>query len=128
MTTTLHKPKKRKTHERRYERGKSRAIVVTLLSGGLYGLASCTRREETLPIEVAWERAVKMRLAAEATDRLKKKAAKAGVPYAQYVRRRRTTLEPAGLFLSKIQDHSRGSVRFNRMGLMRRRCAHRGNI
>jgi hypothetical protein len=39
--------------------------------------------------EVAWERAVKMRLAAEATDRLKKRAAKAGVSYAQIARRRR---------------------------------------
>ena len=91
MTTTLHKPIKRKTHERRYERGKSRAIIVTLYPAGFMGLRlEGTRREETLPIEVAWERAVKMRLAAEATDRLKKRAAKAGVPYAQYARRRRT--------------------------------------
>jgi hypothetical protein len=81
---------KRKTHERRYERGKSRAIVVTLYPAGYMGLRlEGTRREETLPIEVAWGRAVKMRLAAEATDRLKKKAAKAGVPYAQYYARRR---------------------------------------
>jgi hypothetical protein len=62
MTTTLHKPIKRKTHERRYERGKSRAIVVTLYPAGYMGLRlEGTRREETLPIEVAWEYAVKMR-------------------------------------------------------------------
>jgi hypothetical protein len=66
------------------------ALVVTLYPAGYMGLRlEGTRREETLPIEVAWERAVKMRLAAEATDRLKKRAAKAGVSYAHYARRRR---------------------------------------
>jgi len=91
MATMLRKPVKRKTNERRYDRGKSRAIIVTLYPAGYMGLRlEGTRREETLPIEVAWERAVKMRVVAEATDRLKKKAEKAGISYAQYVRRQRT--------------------------------------
>lgn len=90
MTTILRKPVKRKSHEHRFDRGKRRAIVVTLYPAGFIGLRlEGTRREETLPIEVAYERAVKTRLAAEATERLKKKAAKAGVPFAQYARRKR---------------------------------------
>src|ERR1700756_3535752 len=76
MTTTLHKPIKPRTRERRYERGKSRAIIVTLYPAGYMGLRlEGTRREETLPIEVAWERAVKMRIAFEATERLKRTSA-----------------------------------------------------
>ena len=90
MTTLLRKPVRRKTHEQRYEKGKRRAIIVTLYPSGYMGLRlEGTRREETLPIEVAWERAVKTRLAAEATEKLKKKAERAGLSYAQYVRRRR---------------------------------------
>jgi hypothetical protein len=62
---------------------------VTLYPAGYMGLRlEGMRREENLPIEVAWERAVKMRLGAEATERLKKNGAKSGIPYAHYVRQR----------------------------------------
>jgi hypothetical protein len=90
MTTLLHKPVKRKTHEQRFESGKRRAIIVTLHPAGYIGFRlEGTRREETMPIEAAWERAVKMRLALETTERLKRKAEKAGVSYAYYMRRTR---------------------------------------
>lgn len=91
MTTQLSKPVKRLSNEARYENGKRRLIVVTLYPAGFIGFRlQGTRREETMPIEAAWERAVKMRVAAEATERMKKKAAKAGVPFAVYCRRKRS--------------------------------------
>lgn len=90
MTTVLNKPIKRKSHQSRREVGKLRAIIVTLYPAGFIGLRlEGTRREETIPIEAAYERAVKMRLAAEQTERLKRKAEKAGISLAVYIRRKR---------------------------------------
>lgn len=90
MTTVLHKPVRRVTRETRFEAGKRRAIIVTMYPAGYLGLRlQGTRREETLLIEAAWERAVKMRLAMEARERLQRKADKAGVSIAVYLRPKR---------------------------------------
>jgi hypothetical protein len=90
MTTTLHKPVKRRTNEVRRDRSKMRPIIITLYPAGHLGLRlEGTRREETIPMQAIFERAVKMRIAAEATARLQKKADKAGVSLAHYVRRKR---------------------------------------
>jgi hypothetical protein len=76
MTTTLSKPVKRRSNEVRRDRGKYRAIIVTLYPAGYIGLRlQGTRREETIPIEAAYERAVKMRLALEKAERKKKREA-----------------------------------------------------
>jgi hypothetical protein len=89
MTTDLKKPVKRRTNEQRRDVGKFRQIIVTLYPAGFIGLRlEGTRREETLPIQAAYERAIKMRLAAEAQEKLKRKADKAGLSVAAYARRK----------------------------------------
>lgn len=90
MTTQLKKPVKRISNESRYESGKLRCVIVTVCPAGHIGLRlEGTRQEETMPIMAAWERAVKMRLAAEATAKLQKKADKAGVSLRVYVQRKK---------------------------------------
>jgi hypothetical protein len=90
MTTQLKKHVKRISNEARYENGKLRRVIVTLYPAGHIGLRlEGTRREETMPIMAAWERAVKMRLAMEAHAKLQKKAEKAGVPLRVYVQRKK---------------------------------------
>jgi hypothetical protein len=74
MTTTLSKPVKRRSNEFRRDLGKARVIVVTLYPAGYIGLRlQGTRREETIPIEAVYERAIKMRLALEKAERKKKR-------------------------------------------------------
>jgi hypothetical protein len=74
MTTILHKPVKRRTRELRRDRGKLRAIIVTLYPAGHIGLRlHGTRREETIPIEAVYERAVKMRLTLEQAEKRKQR-------------------------------------------------------
>jgi hypothetical protein len=81
MTTTLHKPVKRRTNEVRRDRGKLRAVIVTLYPAGHIGLRlQGTRHEETIPIEAVYERAVKMRLAFEQAERRKKREAQRSRP------------------------------------------------
>jgi hypothetical protein len=61
----------------RRDRGRLRAIIVTLYPAGHIGLRlQGTRREETIPIEAVYERAVKMRLALEQAERRKKREAR----------------------------------------------------
>lgn len=85
MTTKLSKPVKRVSNESRYESGKLRPIIVTIYPAGFIGLRlQGTRREETMPIEAAWERAIKMRVAQEAEDKLREKAELAGIPISRY--------------------------------------------
>jgi hypothetical protein len=63
MTTALHKPIRRRSNEFRRDRGKARAIIVTLYPAGYIGLRlQGLRCEEPIPIESVYERAVKMRL------------------------------------------------------------------
>lgn len=77
MTTQLTKPVKRKSNEVRRDRGKSRAIIITIYPHGYIGLRlEGTRKEETMPIQVAYERSVKMRLAFEQLERARKRKAK----------------------------------------------------
>jgi len=90
MTTTLNKPVKRRTNEIRRDRSKYRNIIVTLYPAGHIGLRlEGTRSEETIPMQAVFERAVKMRIAQQETDKLRKKAEKAGVSLAMYVKRKR---------------------------------------
>jgi hypothetical protein len=64
--TPLAKPITRRSEERVREAGKSRRIVVTLYPNGLIGLRpERTRREETVPIDVIYLKAVKARVLAE---------------------------------------------------------------
>jgi hypothetical protein len=70
MTTQLTKPVRRKSNELRRDRGKYRPIIVTLYPAGFIGLRlEGTRKEETIPIEAVYERAIKMRLAFEAAEK-----------------------------------------------------------
>ena len=88
--TPLTKPVRRKTNEYRRDRSKLRAIIVSIYPAGYMGLRlEGTQREETIPIQAAYERAVKMRLAAEDQEKLKRKADKAGVSVTVYARRRK---------------------------------------
>jgi hypothetical protein len=80
MTTQLTKPVKRRSNEKRHDRGKYRAIIVTIYPAGFIGLRlEGTRREETISIEVVYERAVKMRVAFERAEKKKARDAKKGV-------------------------------------------------
>jgi hypothetical protein len=77
MTTQLTKPVKRRSNEVRRDRGKSRAIVITIYPHGYIGLRlEGTRSEETLPIQAAYERAIKMRLASAQLEKARAKKAK----------------------------------------------------
>ena len=90
MTTLLNKPVRRKTQQCRFEAGRRRPIIITIHPAGYLGFRlQGTRREETLPIEAAFERAIKMRVAMAERERLQRKADKAGVSLAVYLRRRR---------------------------------------
>ncbi len=77
MTTKLTKPIKRRSNELRRDRGKYRAIIIAVYPAGFIGFRlEGTRKEETMPIEAAYERAIKMRLAAEKSDKEKARKAK----------------------------------------------------
>lgn len=90
MTTKLNKQIKRITNELRRDRSHNRNIIITLYPSGVIGLRlKGLRSEETIPMQVVYERAVKMRLAAEQRTKDEKRAAKAGVPYHTWCRRKR---------------------------------------
>jgi hypothetical protein len=75
MTTALYKPVRRRTRELRRDGGKLRAVIVTLYPAGHIGLRlHGTRREETIPIQAVYERAVKMRLALEQAEKRTRRA------------------------------------------------------
>lgn len=75
--TPLYKPVRRRTGIVRRDRGKMRPIVVTMYPAGTLGLRLLgTRREETIPIEAVYERAVKMRVALEQAERAAKRKAR----------------------------------------------------
>lgn len=77
MTTHLKKPVKRRTNELRRERGKSRAIIIAVYPAGFIGFRlEGTHREETIPIQAAYERAIKMRLAFEKADKERRRREK----------------------------------------------------
>lgn len=77
MTTSLHKPIKRRTLQERRDRGKYRKLIVTLYPAGMIGLRlEGTRKEETIMIEAVYERAIKMRLAFEKAEKEKRRKAK----------------------------------------------------
>ncbi len=77
MTTKLTKPVKRRSNELRRDRGKYRAIVVTIYPAGFIGLRlEGTRKEETIPIQATYERAIKMRLAFEKAEKARKRKEK----------------------------------------------------
>ena len=77
MTTKLTKPVKRKSNEVRRDRGKYRAIILTMYPAGHIGLRlEGTRKQETIPIEAVYERAVKMRVAFEKEEKKKARQAK----------------------------------------------------
>lgn len=68
MTTTLHKPVKRRTNEAVTirDRSKWRKLVVTLYPAGHMGLRlEGTRREETILLECVYEQAVRSRVLRE---------------------------------------------------------------
>lgn len=74
MTTTLTKPVKRRSNTLRRDRAKMRAIVITLYPAGFIGLRlEGTRREETIPLEHVYERAIKMRLALAKAEKAAKR-------------------------------------------------------
>lgn len=90
MVCKLTKPVRRVTNETVRDGSKFRALVVSIYPAGFIGLRpQGTRREETIPTEAVFERAIKMRLAREAQERMQKKADKAGVSLAVYTRRKR---------------------------------------
>lgn len=77
MVTHLSKPVKRRTNEVRRDRSKIRAIIIAIYPAGYLGLRlQGTRREETIPIQFVFERAVKMRLASEQLEKARKRKAK----------------------------------------------------
>lgn len=77
MTTQLTKPVKRRTEETRRDKGKLRRYVITLYPGGLIGFRlEKTRREELLPVAVAFETAVRLRVADERAKKLKARGIK----------------------------------------------------
>lgn len=72
--TDLRKPVKRRSSELKRDRGRMRRIVVTLYPAGYIGLRlERTRREETLPLQAAYDVAVKMRVAFERAERARKR-------------------------------------------------------
>lgn len=79
MTTQLTKPVKRRTETARIDRGKMRRYVVTLYPGDVIGLRleKC-RQEELLPIPLAYNMAVRLRVADEREKKRKSKLVKRG--------------------------------------------------
>lgn len=80
MTTKLTKPVRRLTETTRRERGKSRAFVVTLYPGDLIGFRffGC-KREEVLPVGVAYSMAIRLRNADQKEKRKKTRLVKRGM-------------------------------------------------
>ena len=79
MTTKLSKPVRRLTETTRRERGKSRAFVVSLCPGDMIGFrfAGC-KREEFLPVGVAYNMAVRLRIATDKEAKRKNRLVKRG--------------------------------------------------
>lgn len=79
MTTELKKPVSRRTETVRRDRGKLRRYVITLYPGDLIGfrLEKC-RQEELLPVGVAYETAVRLRVAKERDEKKKSRLVKRG--------------------------------------------------
>ncbi len=77
MTTELHKPVKRKSHNRQWSGGKARRVIVTLYPAGFIGFRlEGTRTEETLPIAATYSFAVRCRLAHQRMEKAKLKKRK----------------------------------------------------
>lgn len=88
--TPLKKPIKRRSEELVRDGSKFRRLVVVVYPSGFIGLRpEGTRREETITIKLVWEKAVQARVLREARERDDKRAAKLGMSYGQYVRRKR---------------------------------------
>lgn len=70
MTTQLTKPIRRRTEAGKFDRGKLRRYVITLYPGDLIGfrLEKC-RHEEFLPIGVAYNTAIRLRIAKEREEK-----------------------------------------------------------
>jgi hypothetical protein len=70
MTTPLNKKVSRRTETTRRDRGKSRRYIVSLHPGDLIGfrLEKC-RSEEFIPVGVAYEMAIRLRLAKERAEK-----------------------------------------------------------
>lgn len=90
MATRITKPVRRITQESFRDRSKFRDVIVTIYPLRIGLRLQGLRNEESIPIAAVYERAVKMRLASEYRERMEKKAQKAGVSYAVYVRRKRS--------------------------------------
>jgi hypothetical protein len=72
--TPLTRKLTRRSAETYRDRSKLRRIVVTLYPSGVIGLRlEKTRQEETLPLPVAYEMAVRARVAFERAQRAKRK-------------------------------------------------------
>jgi hypothetical protein len=77
MTTHLKKAVKRRTNETRRDKGKHRAIIIIVYPAGFIGFRlQGTRTEERIPIQAAYERAIKMRLAFEKAEKARKRKEK----------------------------------------------------
>lgn len=88
--TPLKKPIRRRSEEYIRDGSKMRRLIVVVYPSGFIGLRpEGTRREETITIKAAWEKAVAMRVVREQRERDEKRAAKLGMSYGQYVRRKR---------------------------------------
>lgn len=75
--TDLNKPVRRRSFELKRDAGKMRRIVVTLYPAGFLGLRlEKTRREEVLPLQAAYDVAVKMRVASEKSKKAAERKAK----------------------------------------------------
>ena len=74
MTTTAHKPVRRRLLQQIRDKSKYRNPIVTIYPGGYIGirLQGC-RREETYPVESIYERAIRARLAVEKMEKAKDK-------------------------------------------------------
>lgn len=80
MTTKLKKPVNRITETTRRERGKNREFIVTLYPGDVIGFRfkGC-RKEELLPIGLAFNMAIRLRIADDKEKRKKSRLVKRGM-------------------------------------------------
>ena len=73
--TTLSKPVKRLTASSIRDRGHNKRLVAILYPSGILGLRpERTRREEFIPLSIAYELAIRLRVRSEQAEKRKKKA------------------------------------------------------
>lgn len=79
MPTNLTKPIRRRTESAKFDRGKMRRFIVTLYPGDLIGfrLEKC-RQEELLPIGLAYNMAIRLRVQKERDEKKKSRLVKRG--------------------------------------------------